>query len=263
VQNLLELLRLYTHNFIRVINCIAQVSTALSVNESQSIRRDLVISALGLLDGIKPQMEAAGLKDTVSQTERLQARWNEYQDYSVFSVQCAELLHRLEDELKSRVLLIISEDVQALYEKPRFGWEECILRFPQTVDNIDEMNQCFALSRYAASVFHSLLIAETGLIELGPHIGVTDGKTGWDATCNKLAGICEAGYKKYMGQIPFNSIEQINQCMQSMKMAWRNRVYHEAGRLVVLNPDFTERQAHEIIMATRSFMRWLAKEIPR
>jgi len=262
VVSLLEILRLYAENYIRVIHCISQVSTSLSVNDTQSIRRDMVISSLGLLDGLKPQLEMAGLKNTVLQIEHLQARWREYQDYAVFSIQCVELLRRLEDELKSRVLLIIPEGVQALYSNPRTDWEGCILRLPQTVDNIDEMNRCFALSRYTASVFHSLLIAETGLMELGKYIGVTDPKLGWNATCMKLETICKPGRQTYTYAIPFNSIEQINQAVQSMKVAWRNKVNHEAGRLVVLDPQFTEGQAQEIIMATRSFMRWLAKEMP-
>lgn len=256
--NFLEILRIYAKNYVRMIHCIAQVSTALAVNDTLPIRREMVISSLGILDGIKPQLEAAGLTFTVSQIEQLQTRWNDYQDMNLFSLQCTELLRRLEDELKSMVLLIVAGDIQALYENPRSGWEECILRFPQTVDNVDEMNRCFALTRYTASVFHSLLIAETGLMELGKHIGVTDPKLGWDATCKTLEKICKSGRTQYAYTIPFNSIEQINQAVQSMKVAWRNKVSHEAGRLVVLIPEFTDQQAHEIIMATRSFMRWIA-----
>lgn len=63
--------------------------------------------------------------------------------------------------------------------------------------------------------------------------------------------------------IPFHSIEQINQAAQSMKMAWRNKVNHEAGRLVVLDPQFSPQAAEEIIFATRSFMRHLATDIPK
>jgi|GEM_PF-6093456 len=38
------------------------------------------MSALDLCDGIKSQFEAAGLTNTGAQIDRLQTRWEEYQD---------------------------------------------------------------------------------------------------------------------------------------------------------------------------------------
>jgi hypothetical protein len=258
----LELLRIYGKNYVRLSNCLGVISAALQVNDPKIVHRDLVISALGLFDGTKPQLIAAGLTATVAQMARAEEIWNLYHRPDLFSIQCAELLHRLEDELESRILLMIPASVQPLYDTPRTGWEECVDRFPSTVDNVDEMNRCFAFGGYAASVFHSLLIAEAGLIELGTHIGATDPKTGWDATSRRLAELCKAGRSAYTYAVPFNTLEQINQAVQSMKVAWRNKVNHEAGRLIVLDPQFSEQQAQEIVMSTRSFMRWVATALP-
>ena len=108
----------------------------------------------------------------------------------------------------------------------------------------------------------SSLIAEAGLIELGKHIGVTDGKLGWNATSKKLEAIVKAGHGGYSLAIPFNGLEQINQCVQSMKMAWRNKVSHEANRLAIMVPEFSEPIAKEVIYATRSFMSRLTIAIP-
>lgn len=260
--DLLTLLRVYAENYARVIHCVSIVATALSTAESKPIRNDLILSALGQLDGIKPQLEAAELKNTALLIDDINLRWEQYHDVQVLAQHCDELLRCLERELKGRVLLLVPFSIQSIYKEPRKNWEDSILRFPQIVDNVDEMNWCFALGRYAASVFHSLLIVEAGLIELGKHIGVTDPKPGWDATTTKLRELCNIGHAKYAGTIPFTSIEQINQTAQSMKMAWRNKVNHEAGRLVVLNPQFTDKMAEEIIFATRSFMRRLAIDIP-
>jgi hypothetical protein len=260
--NLLELLRVYGKNYVRLANCISLITAALSVKDADVPSEDMVISALGLFDGIRPQLVEAGLSNTVSQMERAEKTWNSYRDYGVFSSQCAEVLNRLEDELKARVLLMVPHGVQSIYESPRSGWEESISRF-LIVDNVEEMNRCFAFGRYAASVFHSLLIAEAGLIELGRHIGVIDPKAGWDATSNRLSALVRSGRKGHSLAVSFNSLEQINQSVESMKLAWRNKVNHEANRLVVMTPDFSEPVAQEIIMATRGFMRRLATEIPR
>lgn len=59
-------------------------------------------------------------------------------------------------------------------------------RFPSTMGDVEEASKCFALARYCASVFHSLKVLEIGVIELGRVVGVTDHKTGWDATTNRL-----------------------------------------------------------------------------
>lgn len=262
VASLLELLRMYGKSYIRLSNCIGVISAALNVNDPKVVHQDLVISALGLFDGAKRQLIEAGLTTTVAQIARVEENWNLYKKVDLFAIQCQEILHRLEDELAERVLLMIPASVQSTYESPRADWDDCLKKLPNTADNIDEMNRCFAFGRYPASVFHSLLIAEAGLIALGKHIGVTNPKPGWDATSTQLEKICDAGRKVYAYAIPFNTLEQINQAVQSMKLAWRNRVYHEAGRLIVLDPQFTEPQAQEIIVATRSFMRWIAGALP-
>jgi hypothetical protein len=263
VVTLLELLRVYGRNYVRLINCTSLIAAALQVKDDPKlVPRDMVIAALGQFDGIKPQLVASGLTNTVAQMERAESIWNSCHNCSLFGLQCVEILHRLEDELAAKVLLMIPAAVQPLYETPRVGWEHCISRFP-ILDNVDEMNKCFAFGRYTASVFHSLLIAEAGLIELGRHIGVTDGKLGWDATSKKLESIVKAGRSDYSLAIPFNGLEQINQCVQSMKMAWRNKVSHEANRLMIMVPDFSEPIAQEVIYATRSLMSRLAIEIPR
>lgn len=261
----LMLLRVYAENYARMIHRVAIASMALSAGAQNVVQNDLIISALGFFDGIKPQLEAAELKMTAAKIEEISLRWKQYHDVQVFAIQCDELLRRLEDELNGRVLLLVPSSVHSMYTAPRKDWEEAIRRFPQIADNVDEMKRCFAFDRYAGSVFHSLLIVEAGLIEFGRRIGVTDPKPGWDATCKKLEEICKAGYAKYAGTIPtipFNSVEQINQAAQSMKMAWRNKVNHEAGRLVVLDPEFSPQIAEEIILATRSFMRRLATDMP-
>lgn len=203
IVDLLTLLRIYGDNFAKLIHRVGIISAALANGEAPSMHMDLVISTLGTLDGMKSQLEEADLKCTVAQIDAINTRWRQYRDVRVFAQMCDELLRRLEDELKGRVLLLIPSKSQQMFDTPRQHWDEAIRRFPQITDNVEEMSRCFALCFYSASVFHSLLIVEAGLIELGKYIGVTDPKIGWDATCRRLAAICAAGYGQSLAQSRF------------------------------------------------------------
>lgn len=176
----------------------------------------------------------------------------------------ADIRERLADELSTKLFFQLPYSRKQLYEKPREKWEKVIDKFPETITDIEEMAKCFALSRYAASIFHSLLVVEAGLIRLGNAIGVADPKPGWDATSKKLAQLVNDGHARYPEHLPitFAVCEQINQSVQTMKHAWRNKVNHVAGKLIVLQSDFSPDIAEEIIVATRSFMRRLAADLP-
>ena len=167
-------------------------------------------------------------------------------------------------ELATKLSFQLPSTKKKWFESPTSGWEQIIGRFPDTVTEIEEMNRCFALSRYPAAVFHSLMVVETGLIVLGNAIGVTDPKLGWDATSKKLADLIQGGHTKYPSSLPmtFSICEQINQSVQTMKHAWRNKINHVAGKLFVMRSDFAPDVAEEIIFATRGFMRRLADNLP-
>jgi hypothetical protein len=135
-------------------------------------------------------------------------------------------------------------------------------RFPAATEDIEEMNKCYALCRYSASVFHSLLVMEHGLVALGKLLGVTDPKEGWDASCKKLEAIVKAGRNANPTELEFEFIEQVNVCIQTIKLAWRNKVNHATGKPVVMHGGFAPYVAEETIAATRSFMRRLAEGLP-
>lgn len=175
-----------------------------------------------------------------------------------------ELRNRFIDELSTKFFFQVGASRKTYFDAPTSGWEKVIERFPQAVGDVEEMNKCFALSRYAGAVFHSLLVVESGLIDLGKVMGVIDPKPGWDATSKKLSQLVNDGHGKYPSTmlIAFGVCEQINQSVQTMKHAWRNRVNHAAGRLVIMQSDFVPDIAEEIIVATRGFMRRLATDLP-
>src|SRR5207237_738480 len=121
------------------------------------------------------------------------------------------------------------------FDNPREKWEQVIDRFPDTVLDVEESAKCFALSRYAAAVFHSIQIVEYGLIELGKFIKVNDPKSGWTAVSNKLDQIIKTEHKNRSDfeKQYFSFLEQMQGTVTSLKNAWRNKISHAQGRLML------------------------------
>ena len=151
------------------------------------------------------------------------------------------------------------------YSNPRDGWEAIIDRFPNTTSDIEEASKCFALSRYAATVFHSLQVVEIGLIELGTFLDVRDPLSGWTAVSKQLKRTIDKSRNDMTAfeRDNFALIEQIQGTVEALKNAWRNKVSHAHGKLTVLTADFSQEIAEEILYASRGFMRRLVDGLPR
>jgi hypothetical protein len=175
-----------------------------------------------------------------------------------------ELQERLVDETHPKIFLALSIRESELYNNSRNGWEKIIERFQDAVTDVEEASKCFALSRYAASVFHSTQVVEAGLISLGIYIGVNDPRSGWTAVTNKLTAIIR---KAHMDRTDFEKqnfsfLEQIQGTVEALKNAWRNKIGHAQGRLTLMSKDFSPEIAEEILFASRAFMRRLADGLP-
>jgi hypothetical protein len=60
----------------------------------------------------------------------------------------------------------------------------------------------------------------------------------------------------------FPFLEQVQGTVEALKNAWRNKISHAQGKLILLTTDFTPEIAEEIILATRAFMRRLGEGLP-
>jgi hypothetical protein len=176
-----------------------------------------------------------------------------------------ELRGRLNDELFGTVFFSLTYSESEYYNKPTEGWREIIERFPMATTDIEEMSKCFALSRYAGAVFYSIQTIECALIEFGKFLNVNDPKSGWTAVNGKLATLVTK--TKYpdldpLYQTHFAFLEQMHGTVGALNSAWRNKISHAQGRLVLMTSEFSPEVAEEIIIASRSFMRRLATELP-
>ena len=177
----------------------------------------------------------------------------------------SELQGRLVDEFEGRFFLSLNTDEAEYYLCPFKGWENIIARFPDAQSDIEEMSKCFALSRYAAAVFHSVNVIECGLLDLGKFLIIADPKSGWTAVSNKLDTLVSKTKFPDLDpafQATFPFLEQVHGTVAALKNAWRNKISHAQGKLTVMTADFRPEVAEEIMKATRAFMRRLATEMP-
>jgi hypothetical protein len=177
---------------------------------------------------------------------------------------CKELQDRLVDETDDKAYFAMTMMEAEFYNNPRRGWEPSINRFPNIVDDVEEASKCFALSRYPAVIFHSVQIVEAGLIELGTFLKVTDPHSGWTAVAGALRKVIDKkhGERTRFERKNFPFLEQVQGTVEGLKNAWRNKISHVGGRLVIMTKEFSPEVAEEILFATRAFMRRLAEGLP-
>lgn len=223
---------------------------------------------LGVLDALIPEMRRLGLRVSVEHTENI-VKTVEGSDpigYPRADLHDRIMMLRsaLGVEMNATVFLHVGSANADFFREPRKGWEEVTDRFIDTVSDIEEAAKCFALGRYAAAVHHATQVVELGLIELGKFIGVTDPKSGYTAVTNALKKIKDKNWKD---KTDFERkhhafFEQVHGTVEPLQTAWRNKIDHAHGRLIVMTADFSPQVAEEILYATRAFMRRLATEMP-
>jgi len=175
-----------------------------------------------------------------------------------------ELQGRLNDELFGALFFSLAPSEAGYYTNPTKDWEQVIKAWPKTQIDIEESSRCFACGRYAAAIFHVLLVAEFGVIEVSKVLEVSGDRPGW-AALERLERILDKPYKDRspVEQKHSELLKQILPLMLAMKESWRHKISHVENRLEWLDTDFSPQIADEIRTATRGFMRRLATDFPR
>lgn len=160
-----------------------------------------------------------------------------------------ELAMRIEDELKTAIVLQIPRERSKYYgEKQLFGLEVSA-RFPDVSDDLEEASNCIAVDRYTAAVFHVMRVLEVGLQALASKLSISLAKDrNWQSILNDVKGA--------VNRLPRSSREEkgfLAKCsaahahLQAVKDAWRNDVMHPRA-------SYSEYQAIDIIDNSRALM---------
>jgi hypothetical protein len=234
------------------------ISTKLSEEQRQSFGL--------LLDGVLDKCEKLRLKVSVEAARDAirSIKW-EHAVFNELGPAIEEVSNTIRREMRTRYFLSLTTDEAERYNEWDAEWKPVITRFGETMRDVEEMQKCFALARYSASMFHALHVAEWGAIHLGKFIGVTDQRPGWGPTERKLRELIRVGHSAATGSLKgkFDLLEQMHREIDSMVLAWRHKVDHAANHLAILpNAEFTPEVAKHIIESVKVFMQRLIDGIP-
>jgi len=265
----LEILRIYAQAYSKVSHTLGIASTGLKRNPLRPAKENELLVTLEIeLSTLLPFCGSLPMT-SLSIKRLLQSIHNPVYMDSMSSDTLANLLTelqgRLEDELSLMLYFQLPPNRREMFDTPLTGWEEVAARFSAAVSDIEEMHKCFALSRYPGAVFHSTQVIECGLIDFGKFLRIADPRSGWTAVSNELEKIVVKTKHQdrsdfHKAHLPF--LEQMHGVIIPLKSAWRNKISHSQGRLVLMTSDFSPDVTEEIIIASRSFMRRLATELP-
>jgi hypothetical protein len=264
VVSLLELLRAYAEAYAYASYWLGFNVPELSKGEPLvESTRAVIVKHLQLL---REECERTGLEMTILLIDEVLPRIEQPDSPNLLLHESLHnICNNLKNELSLQLFIRITPERRKFYESPFKGWEAIISRFGEAARDIEEMNKCFALSRYTASMFHALQVAECGAIKLGDYIGVADPKKGWGPTEKELSRLVKAGHSQLPSHLSgsFDFLEQMHREIVTMCLAWRHKVDHAANHLVIVpNTDFTPDIAEHVIGAVKVFMLRLAEELP-
>jgi len=168
----------------------------------------------------------------------------------------AEMMMRIEDELKLKTILQVPCARAAWYEKKDVFGALVTKRFGDDVtQNLEEASNCFALERHTATVFHLMRALEIGLQALATKLGIVlDPKhMNWQDMLDAVNGAL-----KRLPRTTVQEREYHSTCsdaaihLQHVKDAWRNDTMHP-------KKSYTEDQALEVLQASKALMSKLAE----
>lgn len=170
----------------------------------------------------------------------------------------------IQTEMRENVFFFLPAERKIYYEQPLKEWDEVLRRFPKLTIDIEESSKSFAFDRYAASIFHILLVAEYGVIQVAQLFGVAGDKPGWGAL-DRLENIHKKEHKDKSDLEKKHSqfLEHVIPLMLAIKDAWRHKISHVENKLIWMDTAFTPQIAEEIILSTRGFMRRLGTDLPK
>jgi hypothetical protein len=165
------------------------------------------------------------------------------------------LLDIVKEESKSKLFLLISSDRAAYYDPDKPCWDgEIIDNFSDMVEDIIESNNCFALDRHTACVFHLMRIMEKGVQKFGNKLGVSESFTcneEWQKILNAIRGQLNILHPKQKDPDRIKYESMLGH-LETVKIAWRNPTMHPKA-------TYTEAEARFLLAAVEIFIKGLLK----
>ncbi|HYM78689.1 MAG TPA: hypothetical protein VE377_22150 [Candidatus Dormibacteraeota bacterium] len=270
VVSLLDMMRFYGDLFVQTLTRILQweIKCARIVNNpATQVSPGIAVEIYAYVGTLIPELLTYGFENASLKAGRIQERLQTAHmlvSYGEMVSQLRELRERIEDDFHRVVFVSLTPEDSKLYDDPDKGWEDVTHRFGKIRHDIEECSKCFALARYGAAVFHVMLIAEFGVIQVANLFGVAGDRPGWGAL-ERLQKINDKDWKDKtaLEQKHSKFLENLLPLAFAMKESWRHKMDHVANKIEWMDTDFSPEVANDIISATRGFMRRLASDLPK
>lgn len=268
VVSLLDMMEFIAGFFVKKMSELDEFKRAIEQsNQKKLVPTELVLKLNAKVDVFGALCVEYGLNSTAKQCDRIQKQLKET-GMQMLCAHMAEALHalhtRFEDDLGSEYFLHLSVQDADMYKNPTKNWDKALGRFWRMRKDVEESSKCFALGRYAAALFHVLLVAEHGVVELAKLLDVAGDKPGW--------GNLERLEKIYLKKYPDRNekekqysavIDSTIPFALAIKNAWRHKISHVENKLIWSDTDFSPELTKDILNAVRGFMEKLAAELPK
>ena len=154
-----------------------------------------------------------------------------------------ELLRNvLMSELESQLFLFIPWERSSFFEA-----QTSFPSFPAATKELVRAGNCFAVSEYTASVFHSMRAVEIALTAVYTCLGLQEPATGnknWGVYCN---GIREELTKRGKMWPRLDEFQEVLTTLVNVKDGWRNKSMH-------VDAHYSEEDAKRILQAVTFFI---------
>lgn len=181
--------------------------------------------------------------------------------YQELYMRVVALRETMEDELRSRKMIVVSNSKTEFCDKESAFGTEVALAFPSAGRDILEAGNCYALGLSTACVFHLMRVLEVGLKALVVDIELPYKTEAWGRILTQIDDKMKELRSPDNKSPKKKNLQLYSQCAIEygyFKDAWRNHVMHEATH-------FDEHGARSIMEHVRNFMqsisRWLEEVV--
>ncbi len=266
VVSLLDMLRFYAELFVVALHEVDEMAERWQPNDNVIPALPVVSGKLAALYTISMEH---GLRATADNCARIMDKCGGRVrippiTYREIVSDLKHLRETLEGELRGELFFHLSMKDADGYSNPRRGWEGIVSRFPRVAIDVEECSRCFALERHGAAVFHVLLVAEFGIIQVANLFNASGDRPGW-GSLERLQRINDKKWndKSDLERKHADFLKGVLPFAFAIKDSWRHKISHVDNKLEWVDTDFSPEVASEIISATRGFMRRIAEDLPK
>jgi hypothetical protein len=279
--SLWTVVQIYAHTLVEMLSDLRSLEQNVIDLNTETPRLDELNRTIEVLAGYCLALELSSAQKqlrNIGQRIKREFKLAEYQEM------LAEFRRRIQEDLEDRLFFCVYDDgllsrfftrqtneyfgesVLVIKHADELFDKEIANRFPATINDIEDACKCFVFDRFTACVFHLMRIVEVGVLKLAKLIDYQDPKPSWGTILDKVDKY--ALRTKYADLPPkiqphVELLRSFLPHMQAVQRAWRNNVSHVEDRIIPASEKLTPEDAKEIMEATQSLMKHLAKELPQ